>query len=289
MTGVCSCKPNVIGDKCDTCMPGFYHVDPTSPDGCKPCNCNMGGALSRECDVFSGQCYCRVGVTGRTCSQTTPGYFFPAIDYILLEAEDAGGIPSPIIPTGEENTNFTGTGHYRVIDRVSIVNFGTVMAPVSGTYEITFRYNLEDAMFWDTATLHILVSSEEGTGLPSDCEELPVGRSQVHYRSWTLGVGLTISQSLCLRGGRSYTFTLQDFNSGQTGGTATLDIDSLVIVLTMSTSLQVFTNTTLYAQYSTCIDAWRSLITQSMADPTCAQIIFAVSTELYNGTLSKHK
>ena len=270
-------------------MPGFYHVDPTSPDGCKPCNCSMGGALSHECDVFSGQCYCRVGITGRTCSQTTPGYFFPAIDYILLEAEDAGGIPSRIILTNGENINFTGTGYYRVIDRVSIVNFGTVMPPVSGTYEVTFRYSLEGTMFWDTATLHVLVGSEEGTGLPSDCNELPVGTSQVHYRLWTLGVGLTISQSLCLRGGRSYTFTLQDFDSGQTRGTATLDIDSLVIVLTASSSLQVFSNTTLSAQYSTCTDAWRSLIMQSMADPICGQITFAVSTELYNGTLSKHE
>ena len=163
------------------------------------------------------------------------------------------------------------------------------MPPVSGTYEVTFRYNLEGTMFWDTATLHVLVGSEEGTGLPSDCNELPVGASQVHYRSWTLGVGLTISQSLCLRGGRSYTFTLQDFNSGQTRETATLDIDSLVIVLTTSSSLQVFSNTTLSAQYSTCTDAWRSLIMQSMADPICGQITFAVSTELYNGTLSKHE
>ena len=287
LSGVCTCKPNVVGDKCDTCMPGYYHEDPTSSAGCQPCNCNIGGALSTECDMFSGQCYCRAGVTGRACSETTSGYFFPAIDHIRREGENAGGISSPFIRTSGENTLFTGTGYYRVIDLVSIANFRPVIPPASGTYEATFRYNLQGAMAWNSATLSIVTAAraQEGTG-PSDCDELPIGTSTIQYGPWTLGIG-TISRSICLRGGRSYTFTLQNFNSGQTVAPPTLDIDSLVVILTTSSSLQVFSDTTLAAQYSSCVISWRSLITQSTADPSCEQVTFAVSTELYNGTRCK--
>lgn len=159
---------------------------------------------------------------------------------------------------------------------------------MSGTYEVTFRYNLQGVMQWNTATLYVVVGSQDGTGT-SDCGELPIGTSQIMYRPWMMGAGLTISQSVCLRGGRSYTFILQDFNSGQIGGSATLDIDSLVVILTTSSSLQVFSDMTLAAQYSSCVDTyWRRLMTQSTADPSCEPVAFAVSTELYNGTLSKY-
>lgn len=162
------------------------------------------------------------------------------------------------------------------------------MPPVSGTYEVTFRYNLVGMMQWNTATLYVVVGSQDGTGT-SDCGELPIGTSQIMYGPWMMGAGLTISQSVCLRGGRSYTFILQDFNSGQTGGSVTLDIDSLVVILTTSSSLQVFSDMTLAAQYSSCVDTyWRRLMTQSTADPSCEPVAFAVSTELYNGTLSKY-
>lgn len=47
----------------------------TSGDGCKPCDCDTIGAMSASCDPLSGQCKCRAGVTGRTCSECHMGYY----------------------------------------------------------------------------------------------------------------------------------------------------------------------------------------------------------------------
>ena len=283
-TGNCFCKPNIIGNKCDLCEPGSYQADPNSLQSCVRCNCNLGGAFTNQCDMFTGQCNCRQGVGGRTCSEPISGNFYPAIDHIRFEGETADGIPSYEILTSGENNLFTGTGYYRVMDQISIINFGTVVLPVSGQYEVLFRYTLEDVLLWDTATLTIQIGSEEGDG-PADCSsELPEGEFQIQYSPWMMGIGVTISQNFCLRGGRSYTFILGDFDSGQPAGEAILLIDSLVVILIEASTLQVFADPDLAREYIECVNLWRRIVTQSS---TCDIVTFTVSTELYNGTLSK--
>eukprot|EP00076_Gallus_gallus_P030125 XP_015154529.1 laminin subunit beta-3 [Gallus gallus] len=65
-TGSCSCLPNVVGTDCDQCAAG--HWDMASGRGCRPCECNPSGSHSIHCNQFTGQCQCREGFTGRTCS-----------------------------------------------------------------------------------------------------------------------------------------------------------------------------------------------------------------------------
>uniref|UniRef100_A0A8C3LTW5 Laminin subunit beta 3 n=1 Tax=Chrysolophus pictus TaxID=9089 RepID=A0A8C3LTW5_CHRPC len=65
-TGSCSCLPNVVGTDCDQCAAG--HWDMASGRGCRPCECNPSGSHSIYCNQFTGQCQCREGFTGRTCS-----------------------------------------------------------------------------------------------------------------------------------------------------------------------------------------------------------------------------
>uniref|UniRef100_A0A8C9EGX9 Laminin subunit beta 3 n=1 Tax=Pavo cristatus TaxID=9049 RepID=A0A8C9EGX9_PAVCR len=65
-TGSCSCLPNVVGTDCDQCAAG--HWDMASGRGCRPCECNPSGSHSTHCNQFTGQCQCREGFTGRTCS-----------------------------------------------------------------------------------------------------------------------------------------------------------------------------------------------------------------------------
>jgi len=40
--------------------------------GCTPCNCDFEGSYNRTCDPITGQCQCRVGITGQHCDACEP-------------------------------------------------------------------------------------------------------------------------------------------------------------------------------------------------------------------------
>ncbi len=42
--------------------------------GCEQCDCAIG-ASTTECDPYSGQCQCQLGVQGRRCEECQPGYW----------------------------------------------------------------------------------------------------------------------------------------------------------------------------------------------------------------------
>ncbi|KFW02341.1 Laminin subunit gamma-1, partial [Eurypyga helias] len=69
--GQCSCKPGVMGDKCDWCQPGFHSL---SEAGCRPCSCNLAGSTG-ECNVETGRCTCKDNVEGFHCERCKPGFF----------------------------------------------------------------------------------------------------------------------------------------------------------------------------------------------------------------------
>uniref|UniRef100_A0A8C8SKQ9 Laminin subunit beta-3 n=1 Tax=Pelusios castaneus TaxID=367368 RepID=A0A8C8SKQ9_9SAUR len=67
-TGRCFCLPNVEGANCDQCFANHWKI--ASGEGCQPCSCDPRNALSPQCNQFTGQCQCREGFWGRTCSDT---------------------------------------------------------------------------------------------------------------------------------------------------------------------------------------------------------------------------
>ncbi|XP_077371311.1 laminin subunit beta-1 isoform X3 [Festucalex cinctus] len=44
-------------------------------DGALPCQCDLQGSLSSECDRVGGQCHCKPNVMGRRCDQCAPGTY----------------------------------------------------------------------------------------------------------------------------------------------------------------------------------------------------------------------
>ncbi|NXE93168.1 LAMC2 protein, partial [Menura novaehollandiae] len=68
-SGRCSCKPGVMGDKCDRCQPGFESL---SEAGCQRsaqslrCECDPAGSTG---DCPSGRCVCKASVTGERCQR----------------------------------------------------------------------------------------------------------------------------------------------------------------------------------------------------------------------------
>ncbi|XP_070830602.1 laminin subunit gamma-2 [Chaetodon trifascialis] len=75
-SGEClKCVNNTKGRSCEDCVVGFYHSRAT--DACKPCNCDIQGSESRQCDDL-GRCRCRPGFEGLRCQRSNcPACFSP--------------------------------------------------------------------------------------------------------------------------------------------------------------------------------------------------------------------
>ncbi|XP_077208858.1 laminin subunit alpha-1 isoform X1 [Paroedura picta] len=71
-TGLCQCKPNVVGQKCDKCLVGYYGL--RTGLGCLPCNCSQSGSVTEDCSD-EGQCRCVPGVAGEKCSHCAYGFY----------------------------------------------------------------------------------------------------------------------------------------------------------------------------------------------------------------------
>ncbi|KAG8447132.1 hypothetical protein GDO86_014548 [Hymenochirus boettgeri] len=81
-TGQCTCKPNIVGRRCERCVPGFYGYP-----NCRMCNCNRAGVEPSICNPITGQCHCKENVEGLTCDQCRLGTFF-------LDSENPKGCTS---------------------------------------------------------------------------------------------------------------------------------------------------------------------------------------------------
>ncbi|XP_076315805.1 laminin subunit alpha-like [Tachypleus tridentatus] len=70
LTGMCPCKSNVVGRKCDRCKPGYWGFP-----NCRLCNCDLRGTTENICDQRTAECFCKENVYGHFCEQCKPGTF----------------------------------------------------------------------------------------------------------------------------------------------------------------------------------------------------------------------
>ncbi|XP_055926474.1 laminin subunit beta-1-like [Argiope bruennichi] len=156
-TGECVCKRNVVGRDCNQCLPEFYGLS-ADEEGCKPCNCDPGGALDNNCDVITGQCRCRAHVSGRRCDQPESGFFAGSLDYITYEAELAKGTPDCQVllrePYGDRDSSWTGLGFMRTFEG-SHLEFDVTDIPQSLEYDIVIRYEPQLPGQWEEARVII--------------------------------------------------------------------------------------------------------------------------------------
>ena len=252
-----------------------------------PCGCNPSGSMGQTCDLLTGQCTCKVGIGGRVCSEVLPDFFVRGIDYLIREAEEVvGGVDSVVVT--DPSPYFTGFGYFGVTEGVSVIEFGSITPPVSGLYRVVIRYTLSGALQYNSSVLTVLPGSEEGSG-PTGCvgaiDEVTASVG-IGYTGWFLGMGRSVARTLCLRGGRSYSFTLGDFVAGASASTASLLIDSLVLIPT-NVDTPIFSDPRVVSQYSDCVAAYSSLATVPSAPSFCPQAIFNVSTDIYDGAAGK--
>ncbi|NXW62148.1 LAMC2 protein, partial [Eurystomus gularis] len=73
--GQCSCKPGVMGKKCDQCQPGFESL---SEAGCQrskqslQCECDPAGSAE---GCLSGHCVCKASTTGERCERCKQHFY----------------------------------------------------------------------------------------------------------------------------------------------------------------------------------------------------------------------
>uniref|UniRef100_A0A8C3QAD3 Uncharacterized protein n=1 Tax=Geospiza parvula TaxID=87175 RepID=A0A8C3QAD3_GEOPR len=101
--GRCSCKPGVMGDKCDQCQPGFESL---SEAGCRSllnssrCECDPAGSVG---GCHSGHCVCKDSVTGEHCQRCKRHFY-------NLDARNPAGC-SPCFCYGHSDTCVSADNH----------------------------------------------------------------------------------------------------------------------------------------------------------------------------------
>ncbi|XP_053393780.1 laminin subunit alpha-like isoform X2 [Mercenaria mercenaria] len=74
---LCECKERVIGRICDTCKPSYWNLNRNNLLGCEECGCSDAGSIAglNMCNMITGQCMCKVYVSGRSCDRCRDGYY----------------------------------------------------------------------------------------------------------------------------------------------------------------------------------------------------------------------
>lgn len=70
--------------------------------GCDPCSCDPTGALNSTCDVNTGQCFCREGVTGQKCDVCEAYHYGFSLDGCQpCDCDPVGSVSLQCIATGQ--------------------------------------------------------------------------------------------------------------------------------------------------------------------------------------------
>uniref|UniRef100_A0A8B9N081 Laminin subunit beta-1 n=1 Tax=Accipiter nisus TaxID=211598 RepID=A0A8B9N081_9AVES len=203
-TGNCYCKRLVTGKQCNHCLPEHWGLS-NDMDGCRPCDCDQGGALNNNCSSQSGQCECRPHMFGRQCNQVEPGYYFISLDHYIYEAEEGVNIIERQY-TPDRTPSWTGIGFVRVPEG-AYLEFYIDNIPYSMEYDILVRYEPQLPDQWEKAVISISRPGKIPTG--SRCgNTVPDDDNQVV----SLSPGsryVVLPRPVCFEKGLNYTIRLE--------------------------------------------------------------------------------
>lgn len=230
-TGFCTCKRYVTGRNCDQCYPGFWGMS-NDLNGCRPCDCDVGGALGDACDVTTGQCNCKPHIQGRQCHQVEPGYFFTRLDWYTYEAEFADGFGNTRVYIREPIPGYrswTGPGFMRVMEGDAI-EFSGITVDFPMYYDVVIRYDPRMTEKWEDVRVSVIrpgLTDPDGpcaNAIPQDDDKAASLQPGSRH--------ITVDPASCLERGVDYTIRIEftRYRSDEDTPEATVLIDSIVLM-----------------------------------------------------------
>uniref|UniRef100_A0A8C5C0G7 Laminin, beta 2 (laminin S) n=1 Tax=Gadus morhua TaxID=8049 RepID=A0A8C5C0G7_GADMO len=296
VSGDCFCKRLVTGRGCDQCLPEHWALS-HDLNGCRACDCDVGGALDNQCTMENGQCRCRNHMAGRQCSQVESGYFFMALDHFLYEAELAkmgqGCVVEPREQQPGRPPSWTGLGFARVPQGGSL-EFSVADVPLSMEYDLLLRYESQLLRDWEEVRVTVVrpgsipTSSPCGNTIPADdrlTTTLPAGSRFV-----------VVPSPICLERGVAYTLRLEftrygDANSVSGGGAETILLIDSIALLPRPSSLEMFSGGDAGSEVRRqameryrCTEGPRGVSRPLLSD-TCAKLTSSMSAVINDGAL----
>uniref|UniRef100_A0AAR2IYV5 Laminin, beta 1b n=1 Tax=Pygocentrus nattereri TaxID=42514 RepID=A0AAR2IYV5_PYGNA len=284
VSGNCFCKRLVTGRYCNQCAPQHWGLS-NDMDGCRPCDCDLGGALNNNCSPVTGQCVCREHMFGRRCDQVESGYYFASLDHYIFEAEDAVKVVPRPLPVDRQPT-WTGVGFANVPEGEKI-RFTIDNVPQSMEYTLLIRYEPQLPDVWEQVMVDVV-----RTGFPSPSAHCSPPYADQQSVSLPPGYRyVVLSRPLCLEKGQKYTveMLLALYSSNDLHHHPHMLIDSIVL-LPVVRDLELFSGSPdrqaaweMFQKYR-CLERSQSVQKTPMTD-ICKEYIFSASALLHQGAM----
>ena len=196
-----------------------------------------------------------------------------------FEVEDMNGTFTTFTPSEGSRISFTGSGfamlHPGQFAHTSVAD----MTLASHEYHAVVRYSIMESCFFGFPSKLVLIvnslSSNDSLEFNIFLDQLPQGSGQAWKSRSTLQ----------LFSDEVYNLTLT-YNASDSNGNCSVLLDSLVFIPDVNIT-RVYTGSSeeTQNQLQSCVRAKTSL-SQAQCEPAqCQELVFSVSTEIYNGTL----